>query len=229
LKVFSSFTALLAVLPAMTAPSFAQTAVEPAPAVPAPTFPAAPVPLDSKSEGIELSRARDSKAPAWATFASGKGALAFVAAGTFAPLVSNQRHATQKTLRTADTALTALLVTEGLKRLTHEQRPDGTTDDSFPSGHATAAFAVATMQAHFHPKQALLWYGGAALIATSRVKLKRHYWHDVVAGAAVGYVTAKIELNQSRGLLLRPFIRSRRSSERDSGEGVAGLNFSSAF
>lgn len=169
------------------------------------------------------------KATSEAKFASGKGNLLFLAAGTLLPLIQEGgREGRQQTFRTIDSTLTATLITEGLKTITKERRPDGSSRDSFPSGHATAAFAVAALQAHFHPKQALLWYGGATLIGASRVQLERHYWHDVLAGAAVGYFTTQIELRQSRGLILRPFISG--SPERESWETkTAGLSLMKTF
>ena len=62
------------------------------------------------------------------------------------------------------------------------------------------------MEGSLHPKQAPLWYLGAALISYSRVRLHRHTVGDVLAGAAVGYGTARLELAQPRGLLLSPLI-----------------------
>ncbi len=76
----------------------------------------------------------------------------------------------------------------------------------FPRGHATAAFAVATAESSFHPKQAPLWFLGATLISYSRVRLHRHTVGDVIAGAAVGYGVTRLELSAPRGLLLSPFI-----------------------
>lgn len=143
-----------------------------------------------------------------AKFASGTGNLLYLGAGVLLPLLEDGK---QHSLRTVDALLTSTLITEGLKRLTHEERPDGSTRTSFPSGHATAAFTVATMQAHYHPRQALLWYGGAALISESRVQLNRHYLHDVVAGAAVGYFSARYELKQKHGFLLFPVIDGQRN------------------
>ena len=49
---------------------------------------------------------------------------------------------------------------------------------------------------------------GASAIAYSRVNLNRHTISDVVAGAALGYFTSRIELNQRHGLILFPFIDS---------------------
>jgi len=144
-----------------------------------------------------------------ARFASGAGNVLFLAAGVLAPLAEDGAQGRQHTYRAADSVLTSTLITEALKRIVREKRPDGSARTSFPSGHATAAFAVATMQANYHPKQALLWYGGATIIAASRVQLNRHYVHDVIAGAAVGYFTSHLELRSRHGLLLRPFISDR--------------------
>jgi membrane-associated phospholipid phosphatase len=168
------------------------------------------------------------KAHKEASFASGAGNLIFLASGTLLPLVQGGSVGRQQTVRTMDALLTSTLITEGLKSLVHEQRPDHSDYNSFPSGHATAAFTVATMQAHYHPRQALLWYGGATLIGASRVQLDRHYWHDVVAGAAIGYFTAKLELRQGKGLILRPFIHSNGPSA-NGDDKVSGISLSKTF
>jgi len=161
--------------------------------------------------------------PAWARFASGTGNILFLGAGTLLPLIEDGKDGQEHSLRTADSLLTSTLITEALKRVVREQRPDSNARDSFPSGHATAAFAVATMQAHYHPKQALLWYAGATAISYSRVKLRRHYTQDVLAGAAIGFLTARFELNQKRGLILSPFIKPRNEG------GGSGLSVSMNF
>jgi hypothetical protein len=158
-----------------------------------------------------------------AKFVSGTGNIVYLAAGTLLPLFEDGKQGKEHALRTADSLLTSTIITEGLKRLTHEQRPDKSDYTSFPSGHATAAFAVATMESHYHPGQSLLWYGGATLIAASRVQLHRHYVHDVVAGAAVGYFTSRFELSRPHGVLLAPFIHGDRHRD------VAGLQFSRPF
>lgn len=165
-----------------------------------------------------------SKDPAWATFASGTGNALYLAAGTLLPLALDGKEGKDHSLRIADAVVTSTVLASGLKILTHEKRPDGSNSQSFPSGHATAAFAVAAMQSHYHPKQALLWYGGATAIAVSRVSLQKHYWHDVAAGAALGYFTAQLELKQKRGFILRPFIESQGAQNR-----TTGLSLSRSF
>jgi len=172
---------------------------------------------------VHLSAATTSPKPAWAKFASNTGNLLFLGAGTFLPLAEDGKQGPQHSLRTADSLITATLITEGLKRIAREKRPDANSRDSFPSGHATAAFAVATMQAHYHPNQAIFWYAGASAIAYSRVKLRRHYTRDILAGAAVGIVTARVEISQSHGLLLFPFIHADHKS---GGNGIGvSMNF----
>jgi membrane-associated phospholipid phosphatase len=61
---------------------------------------------------------------------------------------------------------------------------------SFPSGHSSRAFLVASFLAGggFHPREALfLW---ATATSASRVLLGRHYVLDVVAGACLGVFEA---------------------------------------
>ncbi|MGC2408725.1 MAG: phosphatase PAP2 family protein [Methyloceanibacter sp.] len=57
---------------------------------------------------------------------------------------------------------------------------------SFPSGHATNIFALATVLAMLWPRGRVLLYTVAAWIAASRVLIGQHYFTDVVAGAILG-------------------------------------------
>ena len=141
-----------------------------------------------------------------ALFASGDGNLVYLAAGVGLPLLSDGRYGTRHALRVADALGTSVLLSEAIKLAVKEKRPDSNAHDSFPSGHATAAFAVATMESDLHPHQAAFWYIGATLISYSRVRLHRHTVGDVVAGAALGAGTARVEVAQPRGLILAPFI-----------------------
>ncbi|WP_115719615.1 phosphatase PAP2 family protein [Gallaecimonas mangrovi] len=73
------------------------------------------------------------------------------------------------------------------KQLVHEERPDHSDNQSFPSNHASAAFAAATTLTIRNGWQwGIPAYGVATLSAVGRVEADRHYWKDVIAGAAIG-------------------------------------------
>ena len=67
---------------------------------------------------------------------------------------------------------------------------------SFPSGHAAAAFSIATVIArrygdhHWVP---YMCYGVAALVAFSRIPDRAHFPSDVFAGAAIGYAITRYD------------------------------------
>ncbi len=150
----------------------------------------------------------DSPARQASNFASGSGNIIYLAAAVGLPLLSDGgRHGTSHALRAADAIGTSTLLCDGLKDLFREKRPDSNSHDSFPSGHATAAFAAATVESDLHPHETALWFTGATLISYSRIRLHRHYGRDVIAGALLGYGTARLELSAPRGLLLSPIIQ----------------------
>ena len=85
------------------------------------------------------------------------------------------------------------LTTEGLKRLVESERPNGRDDRSFPSGHTSISFSAAS---YLHVRYGWEW-GAPALVAAglvgwTRVEAHEHRWEDVVAGAAIGTLSAHL-------------------------------------
>jgi undecaprenyl-diphosphatase len=62
---------------------------------------------------------------------------------------------------------------------------------SFPSGHAATAFMAATLLSD-GTDAAPLYFGLAALVASSRVYVRMHHTSDVVAGAMLGLVLGQV-------------------------------------
>jgi undecaprenyl-diphosphatase len=65
-------------------------------------------------------------------------------------------------------------------------------DPSFPSDHATAAFALAVAVFLWHRRAGWLMLAMATVLAVSRVAVGTHYPGDVLGGAAIGAVSALI-------------------------------------
>jgi len=79
-----------------------------------------------------------------------------------------------------------LAATEILKRTTHVERPDGSDDLSFPSGHASNAFVAATYMHRRHGfDQAWPLYLAATYVGWTRVQADRHRWVDIAGSAAL--------------------------------------------
>ena len=103
------------------------------------------------------------------------------------------------------------LITEPLKYTVGRSRPysnKGAYDfhpfsgaDSFPSGHATEAFAVATVITEHYP---FLWvkissYGLASAVGYARMNSRAHWASDVLAGAAIGTFTGEVVVRFNKG------------------------------
>lgn len=117
-----------------------------------------------------------------------------------------------------------VIVTQSLKKIVGRQRPYNEypgfisyyhfeKDSSFPSGHTSNAFAVATTLSLTYKKwyviaPAYLWAVGNGY---ARLYLGQHYPTDILAGAAVGAGSAFL----SRWLTEKIFDRKRKPSLRN--------------
>lgn len=85
------------------------------------------------------------------------------------------------------------------------------TASSFPSGHATFFFAMATAIYLYNKKWGLWFFAAAALITVSRVIAGVHYPSDIIGGALigalVGYLTFIIARRTAQKTLIRPLDR----------------------
>lgn len=97
---------------------------------------------------------------------------------------------TEGMLQLGESAALALGVSYGLKYTVDETRPNG-KDHSFPSNHASIAFASAEfMRKRYGWEYGMPAYIAATFVAYSRVESKQHYAHDVIAGAAIGILSS---------------------------------------
>jgi membrane-associated phospholipid phosphatase len=88
--------------------------------------------------------------------------------------------------------LVSQVIVQGVKYTTRRLRPDGSSRNSFPSGHAASAFATASViQRHFGWRAGIPAYAFGGYIAASRVAAHRHYLSDVLVGAAVGVAAGR--------------------------------------
>ncbi len=89
--------------------------------------------------------------------------------------------------------------TQALKFSTRRERPDGSNNHSFPSGHASATFATATvLQRHLGWRAAVPTYTVATYVALSRLQENRHFLSDVVFGAALGVAAGRTTTRHGR-------------------------------
>lgn len=84
----------------------------------------------------------------------------------------------------------------GLKKLTHQLRPDNSGYNSFPSGHTAQAFAAATFLSEEY-KSKFKWmpylaYGIASSVGLLRMANNKHYLSDVLVGAGLGILSMKM-------------------------------------
>ena len=132
----------------------------------------------------------------------------------------------------AEAVADASIVTEGIKLATNRDRPDQgektgefwpsgthgyTPNGSFPSGHATAAWALARVVGEeyrgFFPR--LLAYGFATAVSVSRVTGGDHFPSDALVGSGIGFLTGgyvyrhHASSRREIGVVIQPFTDAR--------------------
>lgn len=83
-----------------------------------------------------------------------------------------------------------------VKKLTRQQRPDGTAYNSFPSGHTAEAFASAEFLRQEYrdvsPFYGIAGYAVATATGLLRMYNNKHWLSDVVTGAGIGIASTKL-------------------------------------
>ena len=126
-------------------------------------------------------------------------AAALVAGTLFAGVALDEKPGRIEAYRMLEAATLGGITTEAFKFAAGRERPDETLQvnawrkggNSFPSLHATAAFAIGTVLAEsgsddYRWIRRVLGYGVASYTAYARLHANAHWLSDVVAGSAVG-------------------------------------------
>ena len=93
-------------------------------------------------------------------------------------------------------AIMAVLV-NGIKNTAKEMRPDGSSANSWPSGHTATAFVGATLLHKEYgltrsPWWSVAGYGVATATGVMRVLNNRHWISDVMSGAGIGIMSTEL-------------------------------------
>lgn len=87
-------------------------------------------------------------------------------------------------------------VVNTLKHTTKVERPDGSNNHSFPSGHTATAFMTATMlnkeYGHKSPWVGISAYGVATATGLMRMANNKHWLSDVLTGAGIGILSTEV-------------------------------------
>lgn len=93
-------------------------------------------------------------------------------------------------IHTSIAILLSFSISDLTKRLVKKPRKKYTRKTkntySFPSNHASVAFASASVVSYYFPAVSAFMFGAALFISYSRTKLKVHDWYDVITGAIIG-------------------------------------------
>lgn len=95
--------------------------------------------------------------------------------------------------------------TYALKTLVDKERPDGSGNDAFPSGHAAMAFqGAAFVQKRYGWKYGAAAYGLATYVGWTRVDNDKHDVSDVLVGALLGIASVQYFVTENQHYSVTP-------------------------
>ncbi len=101
------------------------------------------------------------------------------------------------------------LVVATLKETVDKERPNGDCCDAFPSGHTSTAFVSAAFMHHRYGfRVAIPAYVVATWVGYARVDDDKHFAEDVVAGAAIGFLSSRFLTTRYRNANIAPVVRT---------------------
>lgn len=104
------------------------------------------------------------------------------------------KHNFKERLMISVTSHAAMLIMGyGTKYIINEQRPDMSDNHSFPSGHVAMAFTGAELlRSEYGTAYGIAGYVTATAVAVLRLYNNRHWFNDVLMGAGIGILSARI-------------------------------------
>lgn len=109
--------------------------------------------------------------------------------------VKGEHNFVDRTIILATSYLCMGVLVNGIKYTTRIRRPNGGEHNSFPSGHTATVFMGAEflrMEYRNHPWIGVAGYTVASLVGCSRIYNNKHWVNDVVMGAGIGILSARV-------------------------------------
>ncbi len=150
---------------------------------------------------------------------AGVGALGVLPASMYLWSLGHDAPQAHETgLLTGEALVDSLAVTGVARLVFRRDRPavndaqghffsSGITDSSFPSNHATAAWAMASVIGDEYPGWLMRTtvYGLAAGVSVSRILAEQHFPSDVLVGSATGWLIGHYVYRAHHNYTLNPF------------------------
>ncbi|MBW8324524.1 MAG: phosphatase PAP2 family protein [Prolixibacteraceae bacterium] len=132
--------------------------------------------------------------------------------------VKGKHNFRDRTVILASSYLMMSVSVSSIKSIAKVERPDKSSNNSFPSGHTATAFMGAEFLYQEY-KDVSIWYGIAGYAVASgtgfyRIYNNRHWVTDVAAGAGIGILSTKI------AYWINPYITNKLFKKRDKTSGA---------